>query len=75
MPWPTIYHDMLLQLILEESMNAEIDKQCPKVATKKNNSHIWAPTKKHNAHVLQRRMQAVCMQGVETGGVVMETGQ
>jgi len=47
--------------VLEESMNAEINKQCPKVATKKNDSHIWAPTKKHNAHVLRRRMQAVCM--------------
>ena len=30
---------------MEESINTEINKQCPKVATKKG-LHIWTPTKK-----------------------------
>ena len=56
-------------------MKAEISKRCLKVATKKNNSHIWTPTKKHGMHVLQRQMQAVCIERVETGSVVTGTGQ
>jgi len=51
-------------MILEESMKAEINKQCPGVATKKKDSLIWTPTKKHNGHVLER---------VETGSVVTGT--
>jgi len=62
-------------MILEESIKAEINKQCLKVATEKNNSHIWTPTKKHSVHVPQRQMQAVCIERVETGSVVMGTGQ
>jgi len=55
-------------------MNAEINKQYPEVATKKD-SHIWTPTKKHDVHVLQGQVQVVCMGRVRTGGVVTGTAE
>jgi len=48
-------------------MNAEINKQCPKVATKKGLTYLDLHKKKHNVHMLQRQIQVVCMERVETG--------
>jgi len=60
-------------------MNAEINKRCPEVTTKKD-SHIWVPTKKaqppcYGVHVLQRQLQAACMERVEVGAMATGTGQ
>ena len=60
-------------------MNAEINRRCPDVATKKD-SHIWTPTKKarppcHGVHVLQRQLQAAHMERVEVGAMATGMGQ
>ena len=66
-------------MILEESIYAEINKWCPKVITKKD-PHIWMPTKKaqppcHGVYMLQRQLQAACMERVEVGGMATGMGQ
>ena len=67
-------------MILEECIKVEINKQCPKVAMKKR-THIFQPPQKraqpscHGMHMLQRQLQAACMEGVEMGGVAMGMGQ
>ena len=59
-------------MILEESMKAEINKQCPELATKKG-THIFGPPSKNDMHVLWGQVQVICMGRLGAGSAVTGT--